>query len=157
MQELINQGKFREDLFYRINTVQIELPPLRKRKEDILPIAQYYLNFYSAKYNKPSLEMSKEAIDALIQYQWPGNIREIRHTVEKAVILSSGMTLNPNDFMLKQEPTSSDWPLKFEEIEKLAIQRALDNNSGKMVDAARELGLTRQTLYNKIKKYNLTS
>ncbi|PLX20070.1 MAG: sigma-54-dependent Fis family transcriptional regulator [Marinilabiliales bacterium] len=157
LEKLISLGTFREDLYYRINTVQVELPPLRKRKEDIIPIAEYYLKFYSAKYDKPSIEMSKDAIKALIQYQWPGNIRELRHTIEKAVILSSDMTLNANDFMLKQESTSSEWPLKFEEIEKLAIQRALENNSGKMIDAARELGLTRQTLYNKIKKYNLTS
>ncbi|MFC2151816.1 sigma-54-dependent transcriptional regulator [Bacteroidota bacterium] len=155
LEDLIQQGLFRQDLFYRINTVLIELPSLRKRHDDIIQIAEYYLKLYSLKYEKPLLKLSENAVNALIQYHWPGNIRELRHTIEKAVILSSGNTLQPIDFMLKQELKTSEWPLKFEEIEKLAIQRALKNNSGKMVDAAKELGLTRQTLYNKIKKYNL--
>ena len=85
----------------------------------------------------------------------PGNIRELKHTIEKAVILSNGNILNPEDFSLKSITTKTDWPLKFEDIEKIAIKRALKNNAGKMIDAAKELGLTRQTLYNKIKKYNL--
>ena len=92
----------------------------------------------------------------MLEYTWPGNIRELKHCIEKAVILSSGDCLQVNDFMLKnEEPEKKEWPLKFEEIEKTAIQRALKNNSGKMVNAAQELGLTRQTLYNKIKKYKL--
>jgi len=155
VETLIEQGLFREDLYYRINTVQIELPPLRKRKEDILSIAQHYLKIYSARYNRHIPTISKEAEQKLLGYRWPGNIRELRHTVEKAVILSSTDTLHPKDFMLKQESKTNEWPLKFEEIEKMAIQRALQNNSGKMIVAAQELGLTRQTLYNKIKKYNL--
>ena len=155
VETMIEQGLFREDLYYRINTVQIELPPLRKRKEDILSIAQHYLKIYSARYSRRIPALSKEAEQMLLQYRWPGNIRELRHTIEKAVILSSSDTLYPEDFMLKQETKTNEWPLKFEEIEKMAIQRALQNNSGKMMTAAQELGLTRQTLYNKIKKYNL--
>lgn len=153
--KLINEGLFREDLFYRINTVQIELPPLRKRKDDIISIAEYYLKFYTTKYDKPPLKLSGKAIESLLNYSWPGNIRELRHTMEKAVILSTNTILKPEDFMLRQEETTNEWPLKFEEIEKMAIQRALQNNGGKIIDAAKELGLTRQTLHNKIKKYNL--
>ncbi len=155
LDELIHQGLFREDLFYRINTVQIELPPLRERKDDIIQIAEYYLKTFALKYEKPLLKFSSNTLDTLLAYQWPGNIRELKHTIEKAVILSSGNTLQPDDFMLKQVSKQSDWPLKFDEIEKIAIERALANNSGKMVDAAKELGLTRQTLYNKLKKYKL--
>lgn len=157
LDELIQEGLFREDLFYRINTVQIELPPLRKRKDDIIPIAEYYLKFYTTKYDKPKLKISNKASESLLNYSWPGNIRELRHAMEKAVILSNDTTLRPEDFMLRQEEKTSDWPLKFEEIEKMAIQRALQNNAGKIIDAAKELGLTRQTLHNKIKKYNLQS
>ncbi|MCB2195616.1 MAG: sigma-54 dependent transcriptional regulator [Bacteroidetes bacterium] len=157
LNELIQEGLFREDLFYRINTVQIELPPLRKRKDDIIPIAEYYLKFYTTKYDKPTLKISNKASESLLNYSWPGNIRELRHAMEKAVILSNDTTLRPEDFMLRQEEKTSDWPLKFEEIERMAIQRALQNNSGKIIDAAKELGLTRQTLHNKIKKYNLQS
>ncbi|MFP4023030.1 MAG: sigma-54-dependent transcriptional regulator [Thiohalospira sp.] len=153
--EMIRKGLFREDLFYRINTVQIELPPLRKRKEDIMEIAEYYLKIYSAKYEKQGVKFSNQAIKTLQQYSWPGNIRELRHTIEKAVILCSNNVLEHNDFMLKQKPEKQEWPLKFEDIEKKAIERALVNNDGKMTEAAKELGLTRQTLYNKIKKYNI--
>jgi transcriptional regulator with GAF, ATPase, and Fis domain len=157
LDELIKEGLFREDLFYRINTVQIELPPLRKRKDDIIPIAEYYLKFYTTKYDKPTLKISNKASESLLNYSWPGNIRELRHAMEKAVILSNDTTLKPEDFMLRQEEKASDWPLKFEEIERMAIQRALQNNAGKIIDAAKELGLTRQTLHNKINKYNLQS
>lgn len=154
-EELIQRGLFREDLFYRINTVQIQLPPLRKRKEDILKIAEYYLRIFTIKYDKQGIKFSNQAINTLQQYHWPGNIRELKHTIEKAVILSTTNLLEPEDFMLKQKPRKQEWPLKFEEIEKKAIVRALENNEGKMTEAARELGLTRQTLYNKIKKYNI--
>ncbi len=154
-EELIQKGLFREDLFYRINTVQIELPPLRKRKEDILEIAEYYLKIFTTKYEKQGVKFSNHAIKTLQQYPWPGNIRELKHTIEKAVILCSNNVLEPDDFMLKQKPEKQEWPLKFEDIEKKAIERALKNNDGKMTEAAKELGLTRQTLYNKIKKYNI--
>jgi len=154
-EELIQKGLFREDLFYRINTVQIQLPPLRKRKEDILEIAEYYLRIFATKYEKQGVKFSNQAINTLQQYHWPGNIRELKHTIEKAVILCTDNFLEPDDFMLKQKPKKQEWPLKFEEIEKMAIVRALENNERKMTEAAKELGLTRQTLYNKIKKYNI--
>lgn len=155
LEELIDQGLFREDLFYRLNTVTIELPPLREREDDILLIAEYYLQFFKNKYEKPFLKIRKDAASALLGYNWPGNIRELKHTMEKAVILCSDNTLKPEDFMIKSENKKTDWPLKFEDIEKMAISRAIKNNGGKIIDAAKELGLTRQTLHNKIKKYNL--
>ncbi len=155
LDELIQQGLFRDDLFYRINTVQIELPPLRERQDDIIQIAEYYLKIFTNKYEKDQLKFSKSAIDSLLNYHWPGNIRELKHTIEKAVILSSGKSLQADDFILKQASVKSDWPLKFEEIEKAAIKRALTNNKGVIVEAAKELGLTRQTLHNKINKYEL--
>ena len=153
--ELIQQGLFREDLYYRINTVEIEIPPLRDRMEDIIPLAKYFLDIYGKKYQKQGLHLGAAACDSLRQYHWPGNIRELRHAIEKAVILSTNNTLSPEDFMLKHENKKTQWPLTFDEIEKKAIARALENNNGKIIDAARELGLTRQTLHNKIKKYNL--
>ncbi|NOQ24672.1 MAG: response regulator [Bacteroidales bacterium] len=155
LDELIQQGLFRDDLYYRINTVQVDLPALRERKEDIIQIAEYYLKIFTLKYEKHLLKFSKNAIDTLQNYNWPGNIRELKHTIEKAVILSSGNTIQADDFMLKKITSNSDWPLKFEEIEKAAIKRALTNNKGVIVDAAKELGLTRQTLHNKINKYKL--
>jgi DNA-binding NtrC family response regulator len=156
--ELINHGLFREDLFYRINTIQIDLPALREREKDAILIAEHYLKFFSSKYEKPLLKFSRTSIETLLNYNWPGNIRELKHTIEKAVILSSDNVLQPKDLMLKQDSSNKNkdnWPLKFEEIEKTAIQRALKNNSGKIIDAAKELGLTRQTLHNKINKYKL--
>lgn len=158
LDELIQQGLFRDDLYYRINTIQIELPPLRERGEDIIVIAEHYLKIFSNKYEKPMLKFSKKGLETLIKYNWPGNIRELKHTIEKAVILCSNNILQPEDFMLKQDTgtnNTNNWPLQFEEIEKMAIKRALTNNSGKIIDAAKELGLTRQTLHNKIKKYKL--
>jgi DNA-binding NtrC family response regulator len=158
LSDLINQGLFREDLFYRINTIQIDLPSLKEREGDIVLIAEYYMRFFSSKYEKPLLKFSKTSIETLLNYNWPGNIRELKHTIEKAVILSSDNVLQPKDLMLKQDYSNKNkdsWPLKFEEIEKTAIQRALKNNSGKIIGAAKELGLTRQTLHNKINKYKL--
>jgi DNA-binding NtrC family response regulator len=154
-EDLIQQGLFREDLYYRINTVQVELPPLHERQDDIIQIAEYYLRIFASKYEKKQLKFSTGAINTLKNYHWPGNIRELKHSIEKAVILNDGDILQSEDFMFKQESKTSEWPLKFDEIERIAIQRALQNNAGKMIDAAKELGLTRQTLYNKLKKYNL--
>ena len=156
---MIESGNFRDDLFYRINTIQISLPPLRERRGDIELLADYYLRQYRHKYNKPGLRIDARALEKLRQYHWPGNVRELRHAVEKAVILTENQQIGAGDFFFHQnthhEEGADEWPLKFEDIEKKAILRALDNNGGKMTDAARELGITRQTLHNKIKRYNL--
>lgn len=156
--KMIAEGLFREDLFYRINTIQIEIPPLRERGEDVLTIAQHYIKFYSNKYDKQGIKLSEEAANYLLNYKWPGNIRELRHSIEKAVILSEKSVLTAKDFNFSNNRTSeptSDWPTKFDDIEKKAIIRALENHKGKIIDAAEELGLTRQTLRNKMIKYKI--
>lgn len=158
MPKMISEGLFREDLYYRINTIQIEIPPLRDRGEDIIQIANHYLKFYSNKYDKQGLKLSEEAVNCLLSYSWPGNIRELRHTVEKVVILSEKNILSAKDFAFSKVINSEkqeDWPLKFEEIERKAIIRALENHRGKIIEAATELGLTRQTLRNKMIKYQI--
>jgi DNA-binding NtrC family response regulator len=156
--KLISEGLFREDLYYRINTIQLEIPPLRERGEDIILIAQHYLKIYSNKYEKLGLKLSEEAINGMLNYSWPGNIRELRHSIEKAVILSEKSILLDKDFAFNKTAYNENkevWPLKFEEIERKAIIRALENNKGRIGDAAEELGLTRQTLRNKMIKYQI--
>jgi DNA-binding NtrC family response regulator len=153
----INEETFRKDLFYRINTITIHVPALRERGNDIIQLAEYFLKKYAAKYEKQFLKLTSSAINKLLKYSWPGNVRELMHSVEKAVILTSANTLAANDFILESHANidSQNWPLKFTEIEKQAIIRALENNKGSIVGAARELGLTRQTLFNKCKKYDI--
>jgi len=162
LKQTIQSGMFREDLYFRMNTIEIELPPLRQRQEDICPLAYYYLNKITNQYNKGPFTLTTDAEAALKAYVWPGNIRELIHAIERAVILSDNQELKATDFLFlksKNKPTAgldAEWPLTFEEIEKKAIIRALENNNGVLIEAARELGITRQTIYNKIKKYNLS-
>mgnify|MGYP000373739631 FL=1 len=158
MNQLVAEGLFRGDLFYRINTIHLEVPPLKERGDDVVLLADYYLDYYRNKYGRPGLVFDSQALERLKNYHWPGNVRELRHAVEKAVILSEGERIGAGDFFFHAETKSQahdEWPLKFEEIEKKAIIRSLANNSGKLVDAARELGITRQTLYNKLRKYGI--
>lgn len=158
MDRLIADGVFRDDLFYRINTIHIEVPSLKDRGEDVVLLANYYLDHYRHKYNKVHLTFGEDALEKLRSYHWPGNVRELRHAVEKAVILTESERIGPADFFFHEERQGGkgeEWPLRFEEIEKKAILRSLANNNGKLVDAARELGITRQTLHNKIKKYEI--
>ncbi|MGD9929202.1 MAG: sigma-54-dependent transcriptional regulator [Mangrovibacterium sp.] len=155
--ELVEKGLFREDLLYRINTIQIEIPPLRKRGNDILVLAEFFLKKYAYKYDKPSLKLNIQAQEKLLKYNWPGNIRELEHCIEKAVILSENNVLNADDFFLR--PVSgikndAD-TLKLEEMEKRLILLALDKYPGNVSAAADQLGITRQTLYNKMKKFGI--
>lgn len=154
----IGSGSFREDLFYRLNTVMINVPPLRERGDDIIQLAEYFLKRFTQKYNKAPMQFENSTYDKLINYKWLGNVRELMHAVEKAVILNSGNVLTETDFILetyRKGVSNKDWPLTFKEIEKQAILRALVNNKQSIVGAARELGLTRQTLFNKCKKYDI--
>ncbi|MBN2347598.1 MAG: sigma-54-dependent Fis family transcriptional regulator [Bacteroidales bacterium] len=149
---------FREDLYYRINTIEITIPPLRERREDIVELAGHFLKEYATKYQKPLLKFNAKTINKLIKYHWPGNIRELRHAVEKAVILTESDIIRPEDFLLSSQSKkdlTSPKPISFVELEKQAIINALDNNRGNVVKAAKELGLARQTLYNKMGKYKL--
>jgi len=151
---MVRNGLFREDLLYRINTIHIELPPLRERGDDIIVLADYFLKKYVYKYNKPILKMNQQTHDRLLEYSWPGNIRELQHTIEKAVILSESSILKPEDLNLKNPGSAKDKDsLKtFEDMEKSMIQQAIDKNKGNFTAAAEQLGITRQTLYNRIKK-----
>jgi transcriptional regulator with PAS, ATPase and Fis domain len=151
---MVSNGLFREDLLYRINTIQIELPPLRERGNDILILAEFFMNKYTYKYNKPLLKINHQAQEKLLKYSWPGNIRELQHTIEKAVILSDSTIIKPDDLYLRQPGTSSyNSSVKtLDEMEKQMIQQALDNNNGNFTAAAEQLGITRQTLYNRFKK-----
>jgi DNA-binding NtrC family response regulator len=154
IENLVREGLFREDLLYRINTIQIELPPLRERGNDIIILAEFFLKKYSFKYNKPDLKLNRQATDKLLNYSWPGNIRELQHTVEKAVILSDSSVLKPEDLYLKQESllTGNNSFTTLDEMERKMIRKALETNNGNFTAAAEQLGITRQTLYNRLKK-----
>jgi DNA-binding NtrC family response regulator len=151
---MVRNGLFREDLLYRINTIHIELPPLRERGDDIIVLAEFFLNKYVHRYNKPTLKMNQQAHDRLLKYSWPGNIRELQHTIEKAVILSESSIIKPEDLNLKNPGSVADKDSlrTFEDIENSMIQQALEKNNGNFTAAAEQLGITRQTLYNRIKK-----
>jgi len=154
LEGMVRDGLFREDLLYRINTIQIELPPLRKRGNDIIILAEFFLKRYCYKYKKPDIKINRQAIDKLLSYGWPGNIRELQHTIEKAVILSESSVLKPDDLYLKS-PTSGLSGNSFttlDEMERQMIRQALEKNNGNFTAAAEQLGITRQTLYNRLKR-----
>ena len=154
---MVQDSQFREDLLYRINTILIEMPPLRNRQEDIQLLTTFFTNRYAAKYGKNGLKISLSAVKRLESYHWPGNIRELQHAIEKAVILCDGDELQPADFALrKQEENNADFErLTLDEAEKLLISNSMKRNGGNMSVSASELGITRPTLYSKIKKYGL--
>jgi len=157
LEELVEQGRFRRDLFYRINTIILQLPPLRERKEDIEPLALLFLAKYVKKYSRNCGTFSSAAIEKLNRYHWPGNIRELQHTIEKAVIISDSKQIMPEDLWIEQttDIMKSAHDSTIENMEKILIKAALNSGKGNMSDVANQLGITRQTLYNKIKKYNL--
>lgn len=156
-QQMVADGLFREDLLYRINTIHIEVPPLRLRQNDIIELANYFTALFARKYNKGNLTISKEASQKLLKYNWPGNVRELQHAMEKAVILSDTSTLTSTDFALKTNPVEmfnlSEGSL--EEMEYKLIYNALQKQNNNMSAVAASLGISRQTLYNKLKKYGL--
>jgi DNA-binding NtrC family response regulator len=154
LEVLVKEGLFREDLLYRINTIQIELPPLRERGNDIIILSEFFLRKYTRKYDKPEMRINQHAIDKLMDYSWPGNIRELQNTIEKAVILSESAVIKPEDLYLRpvQEINSPGLFTTLEEMEQKMIRLALEKNNGNFTAAAEQLGITRQTLYNRIKK-----
>ena len=158
LEEMVSNDLFREDLYYRINTIVIEIPPLRDRGDDIVLLAEHFLKEYAAKYEKFSLKFNSNTLDKLMKYNWPGNVRELRHTIEKAVILCESDILRPEDFIIShssQQTSLRQKPPTFAEIEKQALQSALNNNNGSVLKASKELDIARQTMYNKMQKYNL--
>ena len=153
--KLIEKGEFREDLLYRINTITLKMPALRDRIDDINPLAQTFIDKFKKKYNAPELKMGSGFIKALINYDWPGNIRELEHMIEKCVILNQSGVLEKTDLDLGNKQSVQSMTGSLEEIEKQAILSALEKHHGNMIRAARELDVTRQTIYNKMKKYDL--
>lgn len=153
---MVREGSFREDLLYRINTITIEVPPLRDRVDDIAVLARFFLKSFSERYNREGLKISLQALEKLANHDWPGNVRELQHAIEKAVIMSEGDTLRPSDFSFTH---SAGRPLRtemtLEEMEKRMIADSLRKHGNNISMVADRLGITRQTLYNKIAKYNL--
>lgn len=154
--EMVQKEQFREDLLYRINTIHVEIPSLRDRPEDIVPLTEIFLVKYTTIYGKPSMHLTTDAKDKLKQQPWFGNIRELEHTIEKAVIITEGDTLDSTNFDF---PRKKDSPMKevttLEEMENKMIKNAMDKYNGNLSLVASQLGISRQTLYNKIKRYEL--
>ena len=158
IRQMIEEGNFRQDLLYRINTVEIQIPPLRERGEDVLLLAEHFLKKYAHKYKKEIQGLTREAKQKLMRYQWPGNVRELQHAMERAVILSQSAWLRPNDFMLTPQPEKKndlEEVLNLEELELRAIKKALKRCMGNVSEAADLLGITRYALYRKMSKNNL--
>ena len=155
MDQMVASGQFREDLLYRINTVEIILPPLRERRDDIPLLLNHFIDIYNRKYKK-SITAGPDAVKLLAKYHWPGNVREFQHAVERAVILSDGDQLDAKDFQFpNQYNKPKDAITNLSEVERQTIAEALRKNNGNMSKAAKELGLGRTTLYRKIEKYGL--
>ena len=154
---LVSEGRFREDLYYRINTVHIALPPLRERKEDIMPLAQLFLDRFALRYHRPLTGISDDAADALKEYRWSGNIRELQNCIEKAVILSDGTTLTVKDLQLERsgKPAGTTIRAVSESEEERLIRDAMERTGGNISASAKMLGISRPTLYAKLKKYGL--
>lgn len=157
LHQMVKEGTFRQDLLYRINTVEIKVPPLADRMEDIPLLAQHYLDHYAKKYHKSVSTISPGATDKLKRYAWPGNIRELQHSIERAVIMTDSPSLQESDFLFSRPVSSSASPetLNLDEVEKAAIVKALSLYSGNISKAADELGLTRASLYRRMEKYGL--
>ena len=157
LQAMVRKEQFREDLLYRINTIHVEIPPLRERPEDIVPLAEIFIAKYANLYNKQTPRLSDKAGEKLREQSWLGNIRELEHTIEKAIIIADGETLDENCLDLPRKPEN---PVKnefttLEEMEYNMIKAAIDKHKGNLSLAANQLGISRQTLYNKIKRYEL--
>lgn len=159
--EMVKENRFRQDLLYRINTIEVKIPSLRDRIEDIPLLANHFLKHYSAKYGKSVSKLSEAAMTRLTKHTWPGNIRELQHSLERAIILSNSPVLQPEDFTLSastikdgEQPINLD-QFNLEEVEKLLIRKVLKKHNGNITQAASELGLTRSSLYRRLEKHGL--
>ncbi|MEO8150792.1 MAG: sigma-54 dependent transcriptional regulator [Bacteroidia bacterium] len=160
MQELANESRFRKDLIYRINTIEIIVPPLRKREEDVLLLAKHFTGIYCEKYMKPVLSLDKSALDKLKTYSFPGNVRELQYTIERAVIMSEGDELNAADLIFStiesgHHLAESEGELKLSSVERNTITRVIEKHNGNITKAAKELGITRTALYRRLNKYDI--
>jgi DNA-binding NtrC family response regulator len=159
IKDLVARKEFRQDLLYRINTVEIHLPPLRERLEDIPLLVDHFLAIYSKKYQKPLKRVSGATLKKLEKFHWPGNVRELQHAVERAVIMSDSQALQPSDFLLAAQDIKENGlvfdSFNMEDVEKVVIQKAISKHGGNISRAAKELGLTRAALYRRLEKYGL--
>ncbi|NDW13583.1 sigma-54-dependent Fis family transcriptional regulator [Bacteroides sp. 214] len=155
--QMVEEEQFRQDLLYRINTIEIQIPPLRERGNDILLLAEHFLKLYAHKYKKEMRGFTREAKAKLLKYSWPGNVRELQHIIERTVILSDGSLLRPEHFFFHtpQRNRKEDEVLNLEQLEKHAIERAMRLTDGNISKAAEQLGITRFALYRKLEKFNL--
>jgi DNA-binding NtrC family response regulator len=153
----VESARFREDLLFRLNTIELQLPPLRERREDVAPLAMHFLRLHSGRYRKPLKGFDSAAMQQMLEHPWPGNIRELGHAVERAVLLAHGDTVRPGDLALRAPSAAAakleDLPL--EDVERLLIKKALDRYGGNVSQAAKALGLSRSALYRRISAYGL--
>ncbi len=160
LSELANENRFRKDLIYRINTVEITVPPLRKRRDDILLLAEHFARIYSNKYLKPNMRFHPSALEKLQQYPFPGNVRELQYTIERAMIMADGEIIEAKDLLFSPientvVESDEDADMKLSTMEKNTILRVIDKHSGNISKAAKELGLTRTALYRRLSKYDI--
>jgi len=157
IEQMAAQHLFRQDLLYRINTIEIQLPPLRERVEDIIPLAEHFLQLYRERYKRSTTTLHESLVLQLQQYEWPGNIRELQHAMERAVILSQGKVLMPKDVFIKTPAQDQrlNTGYNLEEMERNIITQAMKKVNGNITEAAKELGLSRAALYRRLEKYNI--
>ncbi|MCF2549307.1 sigma-54-dependent Fis family transcriptional regulator [Bacteroides xylanisolvens] len=158
IRQMVEDGNFRQDLLYRINTIEIHIPPLRERGNDIILLADHFLDRYTRKYKKEIHGLTREAKNKLLKYAWPGNVRELQHTIERAVILGDGSMLKPENFLFhttSKQKKEEEVVLNLEQLERQAIEKALRISNGNISRAAEYLGITRYALYRKLEKLGL--
>jgi len=157
--DMVLKKEFRQDLLYRINTVEIQIPALREREEDIPLLTEHFLKIFCKKYNKPLKKLGAGTVKKLQKYQWPGNVRELQHAIERAVIMSESIVLQPTDFFFQPKETSEESFVldnySIEEVEKTIIRKVISKHGGNISHAAKELGLSRTSLYRRLEKYGL--
>lgn len=158
LHEMVSTRQFRQDLLYRINTVEIRVPALRERIEDIVPLSEYFLNRYGQKYKRPGMRIEKSVLTRLRKYQWPGNIRELQHAIERAVILNEGKVIQAADLLINTgipPKPNEDTPRTMDEMEKQFILESLQKHEGNVTNTAKTLGMTRTALYRRMKKHGI--
>ena len=156
--QMVAENKFRQDLLYRINTIEIQIPPLRERKSDIPLLTEYFLSINKRKYNKPDMTINPVTMTKLENYNWPGNVRELQHAIERAVILCESNVLIPSDFFLSEQTAKEEIALNnynLDDVEKTVIRKILMKFDGNVTKTAKELGITRTSLYRRMEKYGL--
>ena len=156
LEELVTQGLFREDLLYRLNTIEIELPPLRERLDDLPDLVNHFVSLYARKYQLAEKKVTREAMATLSAHRWPGNVRELSHAVERALILGDNAVINAEDFrLLPATGSSSANTLNLEQNERRMVSEALEQAGGNISHASAALGITRAALYRRIEKFGL--